>query len=240
MIFKTVLWRLCCCQCNLFHLVMMDNECLKQVWNFKNPTLEKRILIIFLHWKWIRYIFVLFVLKRYLELVVLLWNQLELLYSLCKEIGAGPLGPPFCKFFIIHPRKKNLNQNDVEFDLNIGHALVHFIFFWIINEKLYGGPTTSLMYPTKIHMHWYILNLKHFFTKSHDNYHREPLKTPQTIWNNRISHRFISLLSDVIPLTKALNHHCADDAWTSNACHGHNFHRRPEIFKHCSQYHTNF
>ena len=47
-----------------------------------------------------------FVLKRYLELGVLLWNQLELLYSLRKEIGVGPLGPPFHKIFTIDPMKK--------------------------------------------------------------------------------------------------------------------------------------
>ena len=39
------------CQCNLFHLNMMDNEGLKWVWNFKNSTLWKCILIIFLLWK---------------------------------------------------------------------------------------------------------------------------------------------------------------------------------------------
>ena len=37
-------------------------------------------------------------------------------------------GPPFHKFFIIQPRKNFLNQNDVEFDLSIGHALVLFPF----------------------------------------------------------------------------------------------------------------
>ena len=57
-------------------------------------------------------------------------KSLELLYSLCKEIGAGPLWPPFCKIFFIHSRKKIVsNQNDVEFDLSIGHALVLFPFF---------------------------------------------------------------------------------------------------------------
>ena len=42
------------------------------------------------------------------------------------------MGPPLCpfgNFFITHPRKKNLNQNDVEFDFSIGHALVLFPFF---------------------------------------------------------------------------------------------------------------
>ena len=34
---------------------------------------------------------------------VLLWNQLELLYSLRKEIKGGTPGAPFCKNFIIHP-----------------------------------------------------------------------------------------------------------------------------------------
>ena len=52
------------------------------------------------------------------------------------------------------------------------------------------------------------------------------IETPQTIWNNPISYRFISSLSDVTPFTKALSHHYADDKWTSNACHGNNFHRR--------------
>ena len=57
-----------------------------------------------------------------------------------------------------------------------------------------------------------------------------PLETPQTTWNNPISHRFISLLSDVIPFMKALSHHYANYAWTSNVCHGHNFHRRAQKF----------
>ena len=37
-----------------------------------------------------------------------------------KEIEVGPAGPgaPFPNFFIIHPRKKKLNQND-------GSTLVH-------------------------------------------------------------------------------------------------------------------
>ena len=34
----------------------------------------------------------------------LLHNQLELPYSLRKEIGAGPLGPPLRKIFIVYPR----------------------------------------------------------------------------------------------------------------------------------------
>ena len=127
---QSLLWRLCWCQCNLFHLVLMDNECLNRFWTFKNSTFWKCIFIIFLLWKWIKYIFVL---KRCLELGVLLWNQLELLYSISKGIGAGPQRQPFPKI---------LNQNDVEFDFSIGHALVLFPFFWIINKKIYGGICT--------------------------------------------------------------------------------------------------
>ena len=33
-----------------------------------------------------------------------------------------------------------LNLNDVEFDLSIGHALVHFAYFLNNKEKMYGGP----------------------------------------------------------------------------------------------------
>ena len=40
------------------------NECLKQFWTLKTKLLAKPILIIFLLWKWIKYIFVLFVLKN--------------------------------------------------------------------------------------------------------------------------------------------------------------------------------
>ena len=51
-----------------------------------------------------------------------------------KKWELGLLGPPFRKIFIIHPRKKNLNQNDVEFDFSTGHALVLFPFFLIIKN----------------------------------------------------------------------------------------------------------
>ena len=42
------------------------------------------------------------------------------------------------------------------------------------------------------------------------------LETPRTMWNNPISHRFISLLSDIIPFSKAQSHHYADEESTSN------------------------
>ena len=38
--------------------------------------------------------------------------------------------------------KKNLNQNDTEFDLSIGHAL-YFYSFLNNKQKMYGGPCTS-------------------------------------------------------------------------------------------------
>ena len=58
-VFSMVLGSLCWCQRNLFHLVLMDNACLKRFWNFKTQHLGKHILIKFLIWKWIKCIFVL-------------------------------------------------------------------------------------------------------------------------------------------------------------------------------------
>ena len=72
----------------------------------------------------------------------------------------------------------------------------------------------------------YILDIKHYFHQISWQLSWVPLETPQTIWNNPISYRFISLLLDVIPLYKSASHNYADNAWTSDACHGHNFHRR--------------
>ena len=51
--------------------------------------------------------------------------QLELLYSLSKKIG-----PHFRNFFVIHPRKNFLNQNDAEFDFSIGNDIVLFLGFY--------------------------------------------------------------------------------------------------------------
>ena len=93
---ETLLWSLCWCQRNLFHPVVIDNEWFRLVWNLKKAQLlRKCIWILVLLWKWIKYIYVLFVLKRCLELGVLLWNQLELLYSLRRKIGAWPPGALF-------------------------------------------------------------------------------------------------------------------------------------------------
>ena len=63
---------------------------------------------------------------------MLLSNQLELLYSIHNEIGAGP---PFHKFFIILVFLGG-DQNDIEFDLSIGHALIFFSVFMNNEQKM--------------------------------------------------------------------------------------------------------
>ena len=59
----------------------------------KTQLLGKFILILFLLWNWIKYIFVLFTLticiKKMPGVTSIAMSQLELLYSLCKEIGVG-------------------------------------------------------------------------------------------------------------------------------------------------------
>ena len=42
---------------------------------------------------------------------------------------------PFRNFFIIHPSKKMLGLNDVEFNFRIGYFLVSFPILRIVNEK---------------------------------------------------------------------------------------------------------
>ena len=51
--------------------------------------------------------------------------QLELLYTLPKKLRVHPL---FIIFLLYILRKTVLNQNDVEFDCSIDHALVLFLF----------------------------------------------------------------------------------------------------------------
>ena len=75
--------------------------------------------------------------------------------------------PPFLNFFIIDHRKK-INQNDVEFDLSIGHALPLFSDFLNNRQKMYSGPCTSPPSPPKfiyigIFIYLYILHIKHYF-----------------------------------------------------------------------------
>ena len=64
----------------------------------------------------------------------------------------------------------------------------------------------------EIHIYRYILDIKHYFHQISLKLSRGTLETPQTIANNPISHRFISLLSDSNPFTLALSHHYADYA----------------------------
>ena len=81
----------------------------------------------------------------------MLWNKLELLYSLRKGIGAGP---PIVKFLLFIIGKKIWNQNNVEFDLSMEtnatyNALVLFPFFWIINKKCTVDHVRPSPYPKK-------------------------------------------------------------------------------------------
>ena len=57
--------------------------------------------------------------------------------------------PLFLTFLLFTLGKNLLNQNDVEFDFSIGHALLLFSFFWIINKKRSSCPCTSPPYPTR-------------------------------------------------------------------------------------------
>ena len=65
-------------------------------------------------------------------------------------------------FFIIHPRKKMQDENDIEFDFSIGHALVIFPFLRIINKTMSGEPSTPPPTP-EINIYQYILFLTHYF-----------------------------------------------------------------------------
>ena len=116
----------------------------------KTQLLGKHIFILFLLWKWIQYIFVLFVLticiKRCLELRVLLWNQLELLYSLHKEIEVGP---PFPKIFIIHLRKKPFKSKWCRIWFKYRSCSCTFSFFWIIKKNV----RWNIYVPPEIHIY---------------------------------------------------------------------------------------
>ena len=115
------------------------------------------------------------------------------------------------KSWYIIIRKKIWNQNDVEFDLSIGHALVLFPFFLIINKKCTVNhvrqPRTPQYSYTLIcfgHKTLFSQNLMIIITGTFRN--------TLTIWNNPILHRFISLLPDVIPFTKAFSHNYGNEA----------------------------
>ena len=53
-----------------------------------------------------------------------------------------------------------------------------------------------------ISIHFGIKNI--IFTKSHDNYHGEPLEISQTVWNNPIWYRFTAYYQMLSPLWKLL------------------------------------
>ena len=66
------------------------------------------------------------------------------------------LEPPFLNFFIIHLRNFFLHQNDVEFDFSIGHALVLFAFFKIINKKYNVDHARPNRHPRNWHISIYL------------------------------------------------------------------------------------
>ena len=82
----------------------------------------------------------------------------------------APWDPLNIKFLLLILGKKFINQNDVEFDLSIGHAPVLFVYL-NNKQKMYGGPCTSPSYPPEIHIYRYIF-LQNIFTKSQDNFYR--------------------------------------------------------------------
>ena len=49
-----------------------------------------------------------------------------------KNGNGAPRRTPFIKFLLLILGKQFLNQNDVEFDFRLGHALILFAFLWII------------------------------------------------------------------------------------------------------------
>ena len=125
------------------------------------------------------------------------------------------MGHPFCKFFIIHPRKFFFRSKWCRIWFKHRSCSCTFSVF-VNNKQKMDGPCTSPHTP-KIHIYQYILDIKHFQQISW-YLSQVPLETPQIIWNNPISDTFISLVSDIIPFTTAQSHYYADDAWTSNAC----------------------
>ena len=66
--------------------------------------------------------------------------------------------------------------------------------------------------PPKIHIYRCILDIKHYFHQISCQLSRGTLETPRTIANNPISHRLISLLSDISPFTLALSPNYVDDS----------------------------
>ena len=50
------------------------------------------------------------------------------------KTGVFPFCSLFIKFLLFILEKKPLNQNDVEFDFSMGHALVLFLCLWIIKK----------------------------------------------------------------------------------------------------------
>ena len=129
----------------------------------------------------------------------IVWHQWEVQYSHPKRVRAGPSLPrPVRNVFIIHPRqKKMLGENDVDIDFRIGHVLHFFLFLSVINQKCTINHVPSpppcqswncyiLIYIGRNTLFSPNLMIIITFTISITT-HRLTI-----IWNNPISHRFIS------------------------------------------------
>ena len=127
-------------------------ECLKRVWNFKNSTFEEHILI-FVLWKWIKYIFALTIcIKKMPGVRSIAMKLIELLYP----------GASFSYFFYYSSYEKKIKSKWCRIWFKYRSCSFTFWFFWIINKKCiveYVRPPI----PPKIHIYRYILDIKHYF-----------------------------------------------------------------------------
>ena len=129
-----------------------------------------------------------------------------------------PWGPLLIKFLLFTQGFFFLNQNDIEFDLCIGHALVLFHFFWVINKK----STVDHVRPPEMYIYISIyFGHKTLFTQNLMIIITGTFRNTSKLYEMTLFHHL-----DVIPFTKALSHNYADDTKTLNACHGHKFHCR--------------
>ena len=144
----------------------------------------------------------------------------------CPPPHALKFWDPFLfNFFILYPRKKILNQNDVEFDFSIGDALVVFPLFWIINKKCSMDHVCPPRPPQNSYISIYFVRETLFS--------RNPMIIISGCLRNTTNYSKITLFHigssayyQIVPFTKGLSHNYADNALTSNTWKGHNFHSR--------------
>ena len=132
--------------------------------------------------------------------------------------------PLFVTFLLFILGKQLLHQNDVEFDFSIGYALVNFPFSYIINREI----KVYLFHTLEINKFCPAPNLMIIIMGTFRN-----TKNPLTIWNNPISHRFISSLSIYESAESScwwhMNFKCM--TWAKFSL------QRPEIFRHYFRHH---